>query len=238
MKIEFIFQLLGGNSGPQINATNIAHSCLRGYSIVKKPSRDCVRYEGFYFWRITDYGIYTQAFGAEIHVKNNIFVDSVVGVLNIIVGNGGPVKHEHGDMTISIDNNKFIARSEHHRFSIKSKKNRVHLGLGFRKYLEFFSYFLIEKYTESNSSCSDYANRDLSLIVTSEMTVMNRAPWSSALLSGGHTGVFLPFFAEKGTKFPKKPMHNPREATYNSPNGRSCMKNNIFENFNNHCDNR
>ena len=51
-----------------------------------------------------------------------MFVDSVVGVLNIIVGNGGPVKHEHGDMMISIDNNKFIARSEHHRFSLKFEK--------------------------------------------------------------------------------------------------------------------
>ena len=71
-----------------------------------------------------------------------MFVDSVVGVLNIIVGNGGPVKHEHGDMMISIDNNKFIARSEHHRFSIKSKKKWVHLGWGFRKYF-FFSRLLI-----------------------------------------------------------------------------------------------
>jgi len=167
---------------------NVAHGTLRGYSIVKKRGRACMEITGFYFWRMLDYGVYTQAIGSEIYIHDNIIIDAIVGVCNIIVGNGKVLSHEHGDMAVSIDANYFVGRSAHH-------------------------------------SCADYSVRDNALIVTSGLTTMNRADYSGG---NGHTALYIPLFTVKTTKFPKKPLHSPKEATYSSPNGRSCANSNVF----------
>ena len=93
---------------------NIGHSSLRGVSIVKKTGRPCAQYRNYYFWKIIDYGIYTQAKGSELRIHSNVFVDATVSITNLVVGNGFPLKHEHGDMKISIDNNILIGISEYH----------------------------------------------------------------------------------------------------------------------------
>ena len=84
----------------------------------------------------------------------------------------------------------------------------------------------------SNSFRRDYDTRDNALIVTSGMTGQNRAPWNFRHSGIGHTGIYTPFFATKVTKFPKRPLHDHREGTGNSPNGRSCFRGNLFSNFN------
>ena len=100
---------------PSSAISNVGHSTIRGYSIVKVPGRPCNKYANFYFWRILDFGIYTQAGGSEIHIRDCIFADVIVGIANLIIGNGKVLKHEHGDMQISIDRNIFIGRSLHHK---------------------------------------------------------------------------------------------------------------------------
>ena len=131
---------------------NVGHSTLRGYSNWRVGGRPCNKYSNFYFWRILDFGIYTQAGGSEIYVTSCIFADTIVGVANVAVGNGAVLRHEHGDMQIAIDTNMFIGRSL--------------CGL---------------------------CHRDNALIVTSGMTNANRAQLSSGK---GHTGVYMPYFAE------------------------------------------
>lgn len=143
---------------------------------------------GFYFWRMLDYGIYTQAIGSEIYIHDNIIIDAIVGICNIVVGNGKVTKHEHGDMMISIDANYFVGRSSHH-------------------------------------TCQDYTIRQNARIVTSGLTGKNRAEYAAG---GGHTALYIPLFTEKVTKFPKKALHDPKEGTYSSPNGRSCANSNVF----------
>ena len=185
----------GGPNGPQsVMNGNVGHSTVRGASIVKEYSRPCSRYSGYYFWRILDFGIYTQALGSEIHMANNIIVDAVVGVCNIVVGNGAIVDHVHGRMMLSFDNNMIVGRSIHH-------------------------------------TCADYNIRDNALIITSGLTTPNRAPRNRAGLGGGTGGFWFPLFAVKETKFPKKPIYSQRQATYNSPNGRTCANGNLFHNF-------
>ena len=178
-------------TGPRATISNIGHSSMRGYSIVKKFSRPCVEYSGFFFWRMGDYGIYTQAKKSEIHIHSNIFVDNIISICNIIVTMNEVTAHEHGEMMASIDNNLFVGQSD--------------------------------KFT-----CEDFDKRESTLIVSSGMTHMNRAPYNPAR---GMTSIYLPFFSVGPTKFPKRPMHDHREATYNALNGRSCASGNQFVNF-------
>ncbi|CBY18098.1 unnamed protein product [Oikopleura dioica] len=173
-----------------MNIKNYAHSTLRGYSIIKKASRACLRVEGFEFWRILDYGVYTQAIGSSVQVIGNKFVDTIIGVGHVMVGNGGP-NGAHGSMKYSLDNNVFIGRSQHH-------------------------------------TCSDYTVRAQAEIVTSGLTGQNRAPLSPY---NGHSGIMWPIFTESVTKFPKKPLHDPKEGTYPSPTGYSCSANNMFTDY-------
>ncbi|CAG5091675.1 Oidioi.mRNA.OKI2018_I69.PAR.g13192.t1.cds [Oikopleura dioica] len=122
--------LCTSNSWP-MNIKNYAHSTLRGYSIIKKPSRACLRVEGFEFWRILDYGVYTQAGGSSVHVVGNKFIDTIIGVGHIMVGNGGP-QGAHGNMKYSLDNNQFIGRSQHHTcadYNIRQQAAIVTSGL-------------------------------------------------------------------------------------------------------------
>ena len=173
-------------------ADNIGHSTLHGYIIFKEVGRPCAEFSGFYFWRIMDYGFYTMIEGSNILITNNIIVDTVVGVMPVMVGNGWLLKHQHGNMMASIDNNVFVGRSIRH-------------------------------------SCEDYQKRENALIRSSGLTSLSEALWNERL---GHTAIYMPYFIEKFAKFPKQPMYDLKESSYNSPNGRSCLSGNAFMHFN------
>ena len=111
---------------------NVAHSTLRGYSIVKEQGRPCAEFSGFYMWRLVDYGIYTQAKGSSILITNNIIIDAIVGICNVAVGNGNVVEHVHGSMKVAVESNVMIGRSMHHTcndYNIRSSSKVVATGV-------------------------------------------------------------------------------------------------------------